>query len=77
MRRKPKSPKIIFNNLNVDLLENNSGIFMGKNRQFYWSSAGKTHSGFGAIYGQENEISHNTHFVLKETAENQKEGKEI
>lgn len=66
------APQITFEDINVSNIEDNSGIFIGKNYQFYWRSTIKrSHSGFGKVIGKENKLSNNTHLVLNDDIEDQ------
>ncbi|WP_274362171.1 hypothetical protein [Paenibacillus thermotolerans] len=45
----PQQACVIFNKLNVNLVEDGSGIFIGANQAIGWSSIGKTNEGFGSL----------------------------
>ncbi|MDC3413711.1 hypothetical protein NC797_13770 [Aquibacillus sp. 3ASR75-11] len=45
---------IRFNSINVNSIDENSGIFTGNNNQYNWSSHSKENSGFGTIKGKRN-----------------------
>ncbi|MGX1192695.1 hypothetical protein [Metabacillus sp. SLBN-84] len=61
---KIRSSKISFSDLNVLEIANNSGVFIGRNRQVKWNTEAGSHSGFGRVSGNENEIAHSIHLVL-------------
>ncbi|MDW4509728.1 hypothetical protein [Priestia megaterium] len=61
------SPQIIFDDLTVNAVKNNAGVFIGKNVQQNWETTiSSCNSGFGTIAGDDNQISYNTHLVLGE-----------
>lgn len=63
-----RSPQIFFENITVNAVDHNAGIFFGKNLQINWGTTIESnHSGFGAITGNHNHISFNTHLVLDDT----------
>lgn len=62
------SPHILFENITVHGIENNSGVFIGRNYQFNWDTTiTSSHSGFGVINGKNNHLSYNTHLVLRDS----------
>ncbi|KEZ51890.1 hypothetical protein ACK1LH_15340 [Metabacillus indicus] len=69
---KIRSSKISFSDLNVLEIANNSGVFIGRNRQVKWNTAAGSYSGFGRISGNENEIAHTIHLVLHEHVKKEK-----
>lgn len=73
---KIRSSKISFSDLNVLEIANNSGVFIGRNRQFKWNTAAGSHSGFGRISGNKNEIAHTIHLVLHEHVKKEKGSQE-
>ncbi|TYR73192.1 hypothetical protein FZC79_20035 [Rossellomorea vietnamensis] len=60
------SPSVCFDTLDVHEVENNSGVFIGRNRQLYWQSTERSRSGFGGISGHNQHHSDSAHLVLKE-----------
>ncbi|WP_113927996.1 hypothetical protein [Bacillus sp. P14.5] len=64
------SPAIHFDSLDVRTIENNSGIFIGRNRHLNWRSVEISRSGFGGIYGRKNDHSSSAYLVLKEDGNN-------
>ncbi|NGY86254.1 hypothetical protein F6Y05_13215 [Bacillus megaterium] len=62
-----RSPQIIFDDLTVNTVKNNAGVFIGKNMQKNWETTiSGDNSGFGTISGDDNQLSYNTHLVLGE-----------
>lgn len=62
-----RSPQIFFDDLTVNAVKNNAGVFIGKNVQQNWETTIiSSNSGFGTILGDDNQISYNTHLVLGE-----------
>ncbi len=62
-----RSPQIIFDDLTVNTVKNNAGVFIGKNTQKNWETTiSSCNSGFGTISGDDNQLSYNTHLVLGE-----------
>ncbi|WP_078410026.1 hypothetical protein [Priestia abyssalis] len=60
-----RSPQILFENLTVHAIENNGGVFIGRNHQFYWETTiTSSNCGFGVINGKNNQTSYNAHLVL-------------
>jgi hypothetical protein len=45
---------ITFNNLRVNSIQNNSGIFKGQNIQYHWCSMRSSETSFGSINGEMN-----------------------
>jgi hypothetical protein len=64
-----KPAKIQFDELSINQLSNNSGIFMGKNTQMYWSTGVRSCSGFGTLAGKNNQAFQNIHLVHPESRE--------
>ena len=61
------SPQIVFDDITVNAVKDNAGVFIGKNRQFNWKTTiSSSNSGFGTISGDDNQISYNKHFILGE-----------
>jgi hypothetical protein len=54
---------IQFNQIQVHLISDSSGIFVGSNTQMNWSSNEKTNSGCGVICGDEISVLHNIHVI--------------
>jgi len=50
-------------NINVNRIDSSSGIFVGTNAQWGWSSHAKNVSGFGAVTGMLNRLSANVSVV--------------
>ena len=64
-------PQIVFDHMTVSEIEDNAGIFIGRNVQFHWSTTlDHSRNGFGAVSGNDNKISGNTHLVLREDHRN-------
>jgi hypothetical protein len=61
------SPQIVFDDITVNAVKNNAGVFIGKNVQQNWETIiNSSNSGFGTISGDDNQLSYNTHLVLGE-----------
>ncbi|MFP7735145.1 hypothetical protein ACLHDF_17325 [Priestia aryabhattai] len=61
------SPQIVFDDITVNAVKNNAGVFIGKNVQQNWETTiNSSNSGFGTISGDDNQLSYNTHLVLGE-----------
>lgn len=45
---------VIFNSINVNAIDSQSGIWTGENKQWNWCSSSKTNSGFGTAQGENN-----------------------
>jgi hypothetical protein len=61
------SPQIVFDEITVNAVEDNAGVFIGKNHQFNWKTTiSSSNSGFGTVSGDDNQISYNTHLILRE-----------
>jgi hypothetical protein len=57
-------PAIIdFDDVTISHLSSNSGVFMGKNSQMFWSSNIQRRSGFGSLTGKCNRALCNIHLV--------------
>jgi hypothetical protein len=56
MDSKKASSVIILNNINVNVVDTLSGIFIGNNNQWYWRSHNKENTGFGSISGKKNVV---------------------
>lgn len=54
MSNKKFSTTVIFNSINVNAIDDLSGIFVGDNIQWNWSQSYKENFGFGAIVGKDN-----------------------
>ncbi|WP_142504332.1 hypothetical protein [Melghirimyces algeriensis] len=52
-----------FDSINVNDVDTASGIFVGENRQNYWSSHNKSNAGFGGVTGWYNTVSRNLNTV--------------
>jgi hypothetical protein len=52
-------PFVQFDSINVNALENNSGVFVGTNTQMYWSSHSNHKYGLGRITGKHNGVAKN------------------
>lgn len=61
MRKRFASPHIVFQNINVNAIQDNSGIFVGTNEQNNWSTNVHSKSGFGTVFGNRNHVSRNIH----------------
>ncbi|KUO77621.1 MAG: hypothetical protein APF77_19910 [Clostridia bacterium BRH_c25] len=48
---------VSFNNILVNAINNNSGIFVGTNSQGNWNSNSNNKSGFGSVFGARNVVS--------------------
>jgi hypothetical protein len=55
---------VYFDKINVNVIENSSGIFVGTNYQLGWDSTSKTNSGSGSVSGDFNLIQHNANIVF-------------
>ncbi|HYE82921.1 MAG TPA: hypothetical protein VEG39_12250 [Clostridia bacterium] len=53
----PQNNMVCFNNILVNSVNNNSGIFAGTNYQGDWKSSSNNKSGFGSVLGARNIIS--------------------
>lgn len=54
----PQNNMVSFNNILVNAIYHNSGIFVGTNSQGNWNSSNNNKSGFGSILGTRNIVSH-------------------
>lgn len=54
-----RSPVIRFDQINVNVIESCSGIFIGTNSQYDWDANSKTNSGFGSVSGDHVSVHHN------------------
>jgi hypothetical protein len=50
--------------INVLVIDNTSGIFIGENFQSYWTTHTKTNSGFGEVSGRGNIVNNSTNIVI-------------
>jgi hypothetical protein len=57
------NPYVQFDNINVNAIDTNAGIFIGTNGQNNWSSNNNTKSGFGSLFGKFNLVSKNINIV--------------
>lgn len=55
----PRGVRIELGNINVNKIQSASGIFVGTNAQWGWSSHGKSIAGFGSVTGMMNRLSAN------------------
>lgn len=60
---KTRGVRIEFNNINVNSIESSSGVFIGPNVQWGWSSHMKRMNGFGTVTGMLNRISHSVNVI--------------
>ncbi|WP_058303357.1 hypothetical protein [Gorillibacterium timonense] len=60
---RPRGIRIELGNINVNRIDSASGIFVGTNAQWGWSSHGKSISGFGSVTGMLNRLSANVSVV--------------
>lgn len=56
MTNSKSATTVIFQSLNVNVLEDVSGIFIGDNIQWDFSSHLKQNYGFGAVHGERNAV---------------------
>lgn len=54
----PQNNMVTFNNILVNSVYTNSGIFVGTNSQVNWNSNNNNKSGFGSVLGARNVVSH-------------------
>ena len=47
---------ISLNNININSIASNSGVFAGCNTQYLWCSNRKSQSGFGTVSGEDNTL---------------------
>lgn len=63
-------PRIRFEHITVNLLDDNAGIFVGHNRQHRWSTtANGCKQGFGTVSGNNNAIAYNKQLVMSGDAD--------
>lgn len=43
---------VCFNNININAVETNAGVFIGNNYQYFWASHSKRNEGFGDAQGK-------------------------
>jgi hypothetical protein len=55
---------VTFNNILVNSLNTNAGIFVGTNSQSNWSSGSNNKSGFGSVLGTRNVISRSVNIFM-------------
>lgn len=53
----PQNNIVTFNNILVNTVGTNSGIFVGTNSQSSWNSHSNNKSGFGSVFGARNVVS--------------------
>ncbi len=59
-----KQQNLVLQSINVNIIDTNSGIFVGDNLQCYWNSSIKTTTGF-TINGQQNFAQGNITSIVK------------
>ncbi|MBB6453129.1 hypothetical protein HNQ94_001577 [Salirhabdus euzebyi] len=59
-----KNPSISFDEINVNVIESNAGIFIGNNNQSLWRMFSKQNHGLGSISGNNNTTHHNKNIVI-------------
>lgn len=52
-----------FDKIVVNTIEVNSGIFVGTNLQYSWSSHNKVNASFAAVSGERNEVARNVNII--------------
>lgn len=52
-----------FDRIVVNTMETNSGIFVGTNLQYGWSSHSKSNAAFSGISGNDNEVTRNVNVI--------------
>ncbi|WP_163100485.1 hypothetical protein [Peribacillus alkalitolerans] len=61
------SPQIFFDDITIIRVEDNAGVFIGRNHQFNWKTTiSSSNSGFGTVSGNDNQICNNKHFIVRE-----------
>lgn len=60
----PQNNMVTFNSILVNTLNSNSGIFVGTNSQYNWSSNSNNKSGFGSILGAGNAVSRGVNIFM-------------
>ncbi|MRH44502.1 hypothetical protein GH741_17800 [Aquibacillus halophilus] len=58
------NPPISFDEINVNVIESNAGIFIGTNSQSFWRTFSKQNHGLGTISGNHNQTSNNSNVVI-------------
>jgi hypothetical protein len=61
--KKISNDLIQFDSINVNVIESNSGIFIGTNYQFCWNSHSKKNIAFGELSGHSNIIQQNMNLL--------------
>ncbi|RXI96404.1 hypothetical protein DS745_22070 [Anaerobacillus alkaliphilus] len=59
-----KTTNVILQSINVNIIDTNSGVFVGDNLQYNWNSSIKTSTGF-TISGQKNLAQGNITSIVK------------
>ncbi|MFC4321278.1 hypothetical protein [Litchfieldia salsa] len=59
-----KNPYVTLQDINVNVIQTNAGIFIGTNRQSYWSTHSKANHGLGSISGNGNKTFRNVNIVI-------------
>lgn len=59
-----RSPHVFFDEINVNVIESNAGIFIGTNFQANWSTQSKANHGLGSISGNSNKTFRNLNIVI-------------
>lgn len=55
-----------YNSIKVNRLQNNAGLFIGRNMQSQWKHRARISDGFGKIVGNANKIMNNSTIVREE-----------
>ncbi|MDQ0247073.1 hypothetical protein J2S09_004714 [Bacillus fengqiuensis] len=55
--------KIQYHSINVNMIQNSSGLFYGVNLQSKWKNKARISDGFGRVNGHSNKISSNISIV--------------
>lgn len=58
------NPYVYLDDINVNVIQSNSGIFIGTNYQSYWSTQSKSNHGLGSISGNGNKTFRNVNIVI-------------
>ncbi|WP_456276115.1 hypothetical protein [Bacillus sp. AK128] len=59
-----QTPNLLLKDINVNVMQSNAGIFIGSNRQSFWSTQSKSNHGFGSISGNGNKTFRNVNIVV-------------
>ncbi|QOY34597.1 hypothetical protein AWH56_017960 [Anaerobacillus isosaccharinicus] len=59
-----KNTNVILQSINVNIIDTNSGIFVGENKQYNWKSTVNTTTGF-SIKGSKNLAARNITSIVK------------